>query len=156
MTNFNFGRCAITSTAVALIAGCGGSQPPIRTSVGAGASDTYANHHTFHYTGKKQVFSVPASVTNIKVIAIGGDGAPNYGRAGYGGRVSAVIPVTPYEDLWVFVGGNAYEAKGGFNGGGHGGTVFSSAGYGGGGASDVREDRDGLSNRILVAAAVAV
>ena len=98
MTNFNFGRCAITGTAVALIAGCGGSQPPIRTSVGAGASDTYANHHTFHYTGKKQVFSVPASVTNIKVIAIGGDGAPNYGRAGYGGRVSAVIPVTPYED----------------------------------------------------------
>jgi hypothetical protein len=136
-----------------MLAGCGGSQPPIGAPLFRSAASVYSHHRTFRYTGARQMFTVPGGVTEIQVIAIGGNGAPNYGNGGYGGRVSAVIPVATHESLWVFVGGDAYEAKGGFNGGGHGGTGYQGAGYGGGGASDVRRGGDKLSSRVLVAGA---
>lgn len=94
---------------------------------------------------------MPARVERIRVIAIGGEGggAP-IARAG---RVSALVPVTPGEILTIRVGGNGTSSSGGYNGGAPGGIIGRTTidGYGGGGASDIREHGDALSNRILVA-----
>ncbi len=62
---------------------------------------------------------MPAGVRRLQVVALGAHGAeiPQI----RGGRVRAVIPVTPGEVLEVYVGGNASGATGGFNGGADGG-----------------------------------
>jgi hypothetical protein len=149
MKSLDFGRCALgICAAAAMLAGCGGSQPPIGAPLVSNAAGAYSHHHTFRYTGAKQVFIVPGNVTEIHVVALGGNGGgcssgSCYG--GYGGRVSADIPVTPHQRLAVFVGGDATD--GGFNGGGKGVV----GGYGGGGASDVRSGGHALADRILVA-----
>jgi hypothetical protein len=128
--------CA-SNTSVPSISGAGGAQP---------------SDQTFQYTGKEQSFSVPAHVTKIAVIALGGEGAGRNG--GRGGRTTATISVTPGETLAIFVGGEGAGERGGFNGGGAGrdGGNCSCDGYAGGGASDVRAGGDTLSDRILVAA----
>jgi hypothetical protein len=102
------------------------------------------------YTGKAQSFTVPSYLTKITVIVVGarGTGAP----VTYGGRVRATIPVTGGEKLVVFVGGQGSGSIGGFNGGGNSCTSSRrDCGYGGGGASDIRQGRDKLSDRIVVA-----
>lgn len=110
----------------------------------------FTHHMTFRYTGKKQTFKVPRGVTQIRVIAVGGNGAGSV--IAHGGRVSAVIPVTPLETLAIYVGGAGTASEGGFNGGGAGGaTGYGYNGYGAGGASDVREGGDALTNRVIVA-----
>ena len=117
------------------------------------APDTLPYHKTFDYTGAKQSFKVPSGVTSITVVALGAPGSGYgcntkfHGRS-RGGRVFAVIPVTPHQRLAVYVGGNRGESSssGGFNGGGGAGGAD-----GGGGASDVRVSRGGLRDRILVA-----
>lgn len=113
-------------------------------------------HHTFHYTGGRQSFTVPAGVTSIKIVALGAGGYPatSTTQSGRGGRVFAIVPVQPEEKLYVYVGGagyrNKYERyKGGFNGGADGGPF---GGLGCGGASDVREGGIQLVDRIVVAA----
>ena len=116
----------------------------------SGTPNSVSGHRTFKFTGTKQIFEVPYGVTQIRVIALGANGAGS-GKTGYGGRVSAAIPVTYLEDLVVVVGGDASGPGGGFNGGGNGGDKFSSNGNGGGGASDVREGGDKVSDRVLVA-----
>lgn len=110
---------------------------------------------TFHYTGKEQTFTVPAGVTQLTVVAHGGEGAGNayYGSTdfpGLPGRVLAVIPVQSKEKLYVFVGGSG--AHGGFNGGAPGGSDSKYKGNAGGGASDVRIGSDTLADRVIVAA----
>lgn len=143
-----------------MLAGCGGSQPPIGApSATSESGDSLPYHKSFYYTGTKQWFRVPAGVTKIDVVGRGaagggGDGGSVYG--GRGGRVHAVVPVTPGERLAVFVGGTAsgYSGmNGGFNGGGSGGCgpYNQCTGLGGGGASDVRQGGDTLSKRIFVA-----
>jgi Glycine rich protein len=115
---------------------------------------------TFKYTGKEQAFVVPAFVTSIHVVAIGGAGgtAPEGGAAGgRGAIVSGSLSVKPRQTLYVEVGGNA-AAAGAFNGGG---SVDGSGPAGGGGASDIREVSMGhepspggetsLHSRLLVA-----
>ena len=74
----------------------------------------------FAYTGGEQTFTVPAGVHLLHVVAVGGEGAAgNVGVAGgRGGSVTADLPVTPGEALYVVVGGNG--GAGGFNGGGRG------------------------------------
>ena len=62
-----------------------------------GVPNSLANHKSFYYTGGAQEFTVPAGVTQLKVVARGAKGAGYF--AGYGGRVRAVIPVTPGEKL---------------------------------------------------------
>ena len=97
---------------------------------------------TFSYTGSEQSFDVPARVTQLTVVALGASGV-GADSGSKGGRVYAVIPVTPGERLAVFVGGEGSGTSGGFNGGGNGGdggSYYSNA-YGGGGASDVRRGR---------------
>ncbi|MGP8101564.1 MAG: hypothetical protein ACLQHL_12540 [Candidatus Cybelea sp.] len=165
-----FGRCALSSgAALAMLAGCGGSQPPIGAPNGANNVGHPPSHHrTFHYKSKAQSFVVPTGVTQITVVASGASGP--YGAvsgsctlvSGLGGLVQATIPVTPGETLAVYVGGEGTigaacgseygDGTGGFNGGGAGGASgYSFNGDGGGGASDVREGGSALSDRILVA-----
>jgi hypothetical protein len=95
---------------------------------------------TFGYTGSEQVFVVPAGVTTLHVVAIGGAGGPSEFAGGVAARVSGDITVTPGQTLYVEVGGNGHSAGlggglGGFNGGGNGGGIGAG---GGGGASDLR------------------
>jgi hypothetical protein len=136
----------------ALLAACSGSQLPGVTLPSGTAPFAFTQHMTFRYAGKKQTFTVPNGVTRIQVLAVGGDGA---GRlVAHSGRVRAVIPVTPSETLAIYVGGAGKSSAGGFNGGGAGGPGISRyilAGYGGGGASDVREGGDVLTDRVVVA-----
>ena len=143
MKNFNFVRYALGScVAAALLADCGGSQPPIGAPVVPSiVDDALPFSKTFHYTGSAQSFRVPRSVTKLQVVARGaaGAGAPSEEYFGRGGRVYAIIPVRPRETLYVFVGGQGSKT-GGFNGGGNPGrSPHFNYGYGGGGASDVRE-----------------
>jgi hypothetical protein len=155
MTASAFRPYALCWVGAAMFTGCGGHN----SSGAVPATDTpssVSGHRVFKYTGAAQTFKVPYNVTEIKVIALGGNGSSQYGeRFGFGARVSAVIPVTPGEQLKIFVGGNASKASGGFNGGAVGGTdgccAGGGGGGGGGGATDVRAGAATLGDRILVA-----
>ena len=136
--------------AAAVLVGCGGGAGTGAVPTG-GAPDHLPNHKTFNYTGAAQDFTVPAGVRNLDIVARGAHGAGSATQA-YGGRVHAIIPVTPGERLVVYVGGDASGMNGGFNGGANGGAaIYDADGYGGGGASDVRQHSGSLSARILVA-----
>ena len=92
---YPLGVCA----AVAMLAGCGG-----RAGNGVVPSNAIPNsfpyHKSFYYTGAAQDFKVPAGVRQVKVIARGAHGAHSVASPeAYGGRVDAVIPVTPGEHL---------------------------------------------------------
>jgi Glycine rich protein len=153
-------RFVLTIGAAALFAGCSGSEPFLTTPVGAtNALQPKPGNKTFYYTGRAQKFSVPRGVRKITVVLRGaaGDGDSGYpcdpDCFGRGARVYAEIPVTPAENLYVYVGGDGGDRTGGFNGGGAPGISPSyDVGNGGGGASDVREGGRALADRILVAA----
>lgn len=104
---------------------------------------------TFIYTGSFQSFTVPVGVTSITVDAYGAQGGSNSPstNVNFGGHVHADLPVTPGAYIDIFVGGQATDLIGGYNGGGNG----ESAGKGGGGASDIRIGGNGLANRVIVA-----
>lgn len=146
---------AFTISAAALVAGCSGNPGTGMPTTSGNVLRTHSapNGKTFHYTGTPQVFRVPANVRSITVVVRGASGGENcrpVQYAGRGGRVFAVIPVTPHQKLWVYVGGQGSGSSnaGGFNGGGNGG---SGAHSGGGGASDVRVAPGRRADRILVA-----
>jgi hypothetical protein len=150
------GCYALGFLSAAVLSGCAG-----RSGNGAvptiSAPNSLSGHQTFKYTGKEQTFNVPSNVMELRVIALGANGSSQYDdHFGFGARVSAVIPVSPGEKLYIFVGANASEGNGGFNGGANGGTDNCCAGQGGGGggggASDVRVGGTSLGDRILVAA----
>lgn len=113
---------------------------------------------TFSDTGSQQTYTVPPGVRLLYVRAIGGKGAGGNGGStgGYGAAVSAYVPLTPGQTLYVEVGGNASMRQGGYNGGGSDTNYVSPyfAG-GGGGASDVRtvssSAANSLKSRLLVA-----
>ena len=141
----------------AILAGCGAQQLPAQQVPAAlpnsmTAPAIFPHHLTFRYVGKAQKFTVPAKITHLSIIAIGGRGGGV--TASFGGRVSAIIPVQPHETLTIRVGGNGARTDGGFNGGGKGGYYgFSNDkrnGYGGGGATDIREYGDFPQDRVLV------
>jgi hypothetical protein len=145
MKNSRFGGCAVgVCVAFAMLGGCGGQAST--GGVPSVAPNSLPNHKSFYYTGAAQDFTVPAGVTEISVVARGAKGAGK--RIADGGRVHAVIPVTPGETLVLYIGGDASGATGGFNGGGGGGG--SAVSGGGGGASDVREGGTSLGDRIIV------
>ena len=151
MIYFRSGRHVVSvCAAIAMLAGCGGAGSGNGIVPTSDVPDHLPNHKTFYYTGGARDFKVPAGLRQIKVDVRGakGDGSPIV----YGGRVRAVIPVTPGEKLVVYVGGDASGLTGGFNGGGGGAPGgYGAHGYGGGGASDVREDGNTLLDRIVVA-----
>jgi len=121
---------------------------------------------TFNFTGSVQTYTVPSGVTSLLIDMQGAKGGDNNNwpsgtypsQGGNGGRVQAVLAVTPGQVLNIFVGGQgavgttSADPAGGFNGGGAGGTDFSSyAGGGGGGATDIRIGSTDLSSIVLVA-----
>jgi len=150
MIDLRFGRYALgVCVAIAMLAACGGQTSNGVVPVDGAPNSSLPYHQTFKYTGAKQVFKVPAGVRHITVVALGAHGAGS--PEAFGGRIYAVIPVTPGETLVVYVGGNGSGATGGYNGGGRGRFSDYGGSYGGGGASDVREHGDSLKNRVLVA-----
>jgi Glycine rich protein len=158
MRAFEFGRCALSmSVAAILLSACGGSSIPHTADSAPGDVGALKNNKTFHYTGKQQTFIVPQGVTQLTVVAHGGEGGgfstyPSTDTPGRPGRVKAIIPVRAAEKLFVFVGGSG--THNGFNGGGAGGASGSGSytGNSGGGASDVRVGGNTLPDRIIVAA----
>ncbi|MEV6553605.1 glycine-rich protein [Streptomyces sp. NPDC051597] len=105
----------------------------------------------FAYTGGSQSFTVPAGVYSIDVDAFGAQGqdGPAGGSAGgLGGEAQSRLAVTPGQILQINVGGS-----GGFGGSGAAGKGMDpdTDGGAGGGASDVRQGGNGLSERLLVA-----
>jgi hypothetical protein len=140
--------------AAVMLAGCAGSPALLNTPDTTGIEQVLAHHLTFHYTGSAQTFKVPAGVKLIGVDARGAAGgrAPASGKdGGRGGRVVAELPVVPGERLAIFVAGVGNGAGGGYNGGGSGMGSGSLVSYGGGGATDIREDGSALKDRILIA-----
>ena len=112
---------------------------------------------SFFSTGGQQTFTVPAGVSTVNVVAVGGSGGGAGSKApgGFGGESSASLAVSPGQVLYVEVGGNGGSGSGsgagGFNGGGKGGTGAG----GGAGASDVRTaplgESTSLASRLIVA-----
>jgi hypothetical protein len=93
---------------------------------------------SFAFTGDQQCYVVPAGIRRLRVTAVGAKGgAASTGIAGKGAKVTADLPVTPGQTLFVLVGGDGSVQDGGFNGGGSG-AGEGPASAGGGGASDVR------------------
>jgi hypothetical protein len=154
-------RAALT----AVVLGC---------TFGIAADGAQAATAVFASTGLEQTFMVPAGVTSLHVVAVGGHGGkggPNAGGgAGGGGAVAAGdVSVTPGEPLYVEVAGNGSDENlaaqtptqgvGGFNGGADGGGSSDAGqnGGGGGGASDVRTlpasaGASSLASRLIIAA----
>ena len=106
------------------------------------AAIAQAETKTFTHTGGEQTFIVPAGVTKLNVVAIGGRGGAGHagGSGGFGARALAELAVIPGQLLIVLVGGNgthgqtdARTAAGGFNGGGTGGASGGGPCHGGGG-----------------------
>ncbi|HEY1747938.1 MAG TPA: glycine-rich protein [Xanthobacteraceae bacterium] len=141
--------------ALTLLAGCGGSQPPIGTqSAPRTGVDSLVNEKIFDYTGGKQTFRVLSDVSSITVVALGAKGADDPSgcpNGGLGSRVSAVIAVKAQERLVIVVGGAGEAQKGGYNGGAPGGIAQGPLGYGGGGASDVRVGGGQFADRVVAA-----
>ena len=102
----------------------------------------HAKTTVFTPEGAEQTFKVPAGVTSLEILAIGGRGGdtPAAAQGGEAAEVTGIVNVTPGQTLYVEVGGNGTDADlggtGGFNGGGDGGGNGEASG--GGGASDVR------------------
>jgi hypothetical protein len=158
-----FNVASIAATA-ALLAGCGAqnSMPSVAQNPNL-APAAQLHSRLFRYIGGKQRFKVPAGVTEITIIASGASGSAydSYNTSGVGGWVRATIPVTPGENLGIYVGGEGgygYNyGLGGYNGGGGGNSGYCSSGEdcgnggGGGGASDVRQGGNALANRVIVA-----
>jgi hypothetical protein len=96
----------------------------------ASAAGCATGQQTFTFVGAEQCYTVSPGVTEVRIVLIGALGESNgsFGvNGGAGAVVSALVPVSPSQTLYVEVGGSGY--LGGFNGGGA---------RGGGGASDVR------------------
>jgi hypothetical protein len=143
-----FSRCAFGIASAALIASCSNSADTVPASL-ANDRDAVTQSKTFHFIDKQQTFKVPSGVTSVTVVARGAAGGGSATGA-RGGRVYAVVPVKAGELLYVYVGGEGALHAPGFNGGGSGGVQGQLSGYGGGGASDVREAGRKLIDRIIV------
>jgi uncharacterized repeat protein (TIGR01451 family) len=126
---------ALPAQALALPAGCAQSGDTVSCT----------------YTSGDNAFTVPAGVSSVHVVAVGGMGAAApgavaaFGNGGFGARVEGDLAVSPGSTLSAVVGGNGSGGTGGANGGGNGCA-------GGGGASDVRTSDADLTSRVLVAA----
>lgn len=113
---------------------------------------------TCTYTEGSNAFTVPDGVSEIHVVAVGGDGAPAIregtvvSQGGAGARVTGDLEVTPGTTMYAVVGGDADRGTGGANGGGDAISTGVNNSGAGGGASDVRSSASAVSSRLLVAA----
>lgn len=117
---------------------------------------------TLFYTGAVQQYTVPDCASNVTITTYGAQGAagstinPSINSGGAPGLGNRVVGgwsnLTPGQTIYVYVGGAASGATGGFNGGGNGIAMNGqNPSGGGGGATDVRYPTDALSDRIQVA-----
>ena len=134
------------------------------------AASALAGSESFTSPGEHP-FVVPAGVTSVQVLLVGGNGGT--GSDGQVGGIpataSATIAVTPGETLYAEVAGDGESAgdgafgSGGAGGGGAGGVLegfltSDGSGGGGGGASDIRTcsvdagSCQSLASRLIVAA----
>jgi len=139
----------------------------VTTSLPPGCSQS-GQTVTCTYESGSNPFTVPAGVSSLHVVAIGGKGGsiseptcPGFiitgaGRGGPGATVSGDIQVTGGSTLYATVGANSGGQTPGGAGGGAGGTggggSSGGSGCGGGGASDLRSSPNDLSSRLIVAA----
>jgi hypothetical protein len=117
----HFAAALTTAAAIALLGAAAAAAAPI----------------IFQATGSEQTYTVPAGITAINVLVVGGSGAPAFPgvfSGGQGAFVIADVHVNAGETLFVEVGqdgGLCLFSPAAFNGGGCGNE-------GGGGASDIR------------------
>ena len=106
---------------------------------------------TYTYTGNSKEFKVPCS-GNYLIELWGASGGGNYG--GNGAYTSGNIALNKNMSFLIEIGGTGKIQTGGYNGGGStGGTIVnldSMESFGGGGATDIRLNKNALS-RIMVA-----
>jgi hypothetical protein len=125
------------------------------TALLAAQGSAYASGTTFTYVNHEQTYTVPAGVTSVTINAVGAPGGAGTARGpgstsgpgGDGASVTATVPVSPGQILYVEVGGPGTApttpptTQGGCTGAGtafNGGGTGADCGGGGGGASDVR------------------
>lgn len=98
-----------------------------------------------------------------KIECWGAQGGNGLGHGGYDGYIAGELSIEQNLIINIYVGGKgenapmsswtSYQAKGGYNGGGHAKcrwSMWTNCGAGGG-ASDVRFEGQGLEHRIIVA-----
>jgi len=131
-------------------------------STSGGGEDSQAGRIEYGAPGQF-AYVVPRGVNSIQVELWGAKGGQGSGEGGVdggpGGYATGTLSVTSGEKLYVFVGGRGEHARcdsatqGGFNGGGPGGDgEFGSCfGGAGGGATDIRQSGNDMTNRVVVA-----
>ena len=115
----------------------------------------YTTSITFIFTGAAQSWTVPPNVTKILVDAYGAQGGDkNTTAGGFGGRMQAIIKVTPGETLHIMVGGKPSGISAVYGNGGNAGTntnnTSNQAAAGGGMTALFRNSID-MANVLLVA-----
>jgi hypothetical protein len=145
---------------------CPGFDDTVDTN-GNGVPDGCEMFQAFGYTGSVQIFSVPADAISVFIEAEGAKGWTGGYPGGEGGFSSGTLPVSPGDELYVYVGGQGTVSTpadtpsgAGWNGGGLGQNNSSGDVVGGGGgASDVRLihsvdplNLTSLESRVIVAA----
>lgn len=110
----------------------------------------------FNYTGSDQQWVVPLGVTQVFIDVFGAQGGTSTspGDGGLGGKMRAVINVTPGETLLLMVGGKPTSRLAVYGNGGNGGTNSANASnqsMAGGGMSGVFRTSITMANAILIA-----
>jgi hypothetical protein len=99
-------RCLVGGTALLLLGGAVFASAPVNAATPSTASDQIISWHT---PGTYQ-WVVPADVTSIDVVAVGGSGGSTCVPGGGGTRVSGTMRVTGGQVLDLTVGGNGVES----------------------------------------------
>lgn len=110
----------------------------------------------FNYTGSDQQWVVPLGVTQVFIDVFGAQGGTSTspGDGGLGGKMRAVINVTPGETLLLMVGGQPTSRLAVYGNGGNGGSNSANASnqsMAGGGMSGVFKTSITMANAILIA-----
>jgi hypothetical protein len=150
MTRFVLALVALSGLTVAgcsQVAGTLFSPSPAARALHYAPSSAVARPHNkqvFHRTGSLQVFTVPAGVTHVTIVAAGAQGGSVSSRAvgGYGAVVSGTFPVAAGEALYLEVG---------LHGGGAGGGGTIQTGAHGGAYSGVLHERHGGAVVLIIA-----
>lgn len=154
-------KSKVVGAALALVVGSG------LAGVGPAAQPARADNFVdFTTPGGPYTYVVPSGVTEVLVLATGGQGAPSVlgaedgtHRGGPGGIASGYLRVSEGETFYVYVGAaGASDGTGGagVSSGGAGGLISDSctdtdSGGGGGGTSEVRAGADDVARRVLLA-----
>lgn len=110
----------------------------------------------FNYTGADQQWVVPLGVTQVFIDVFGAQGGTSVapGAGGLGGKMRAVLNVTPGETLLLMVGGQPTSRVAVYGNGGNGGSNTANASnqsMAGGGLSGVFRTSITMANAILIA-----